>query len=142
VRLEQMVLGASRIGADIAGFVVKRETMDRLLPELRGHDKEFQEIRQQMRDATDNLVRAREGYLQAVHGLQSQPPQQVLSTIDRLQADLEQRNFMQQARVLPVLARQYRELVDGHSADMDRWTTELGQTIERLPDNSPRTPTV
>lgn len=139
VQVEQMVLNASRIAADMAGYVVKAETMEHLLQELRDHKPEFQEFRRQMRDATENLVRAREAYLQAVRVLQTQPPQQVLAAIDRLQADLNERGIRQQSRVLPVLGRQYRELVQGKAADMDRWVQELGQTIERVSPASRKT---
>jgi hypothetical protein len=136
IQIEQMVLTASRIGADIAGLMVKYETMDKLLSDLQGREEEFREFRLQMRDAANNLVRAREAYLQAVRSLQTQPTQQVLDTIERLQTDLRQRNFIQQAQVLPILGRHYRELVDGKSADMDRWVIELGQTIERVPSDN------
>lgn len=142
IQIEQMVLTASRIGADIAGLVVKYETMDKLLSDLRGQQEEFREFRLQMRNAADNLVRAREAYLQAVRNLQSQPAQQVLEAIEKLYADLKQRNFIQQAQVLPVLGRHYRELIDRKSADMDRWVSELGRTIERLPSDNRINPTV
>ncbi len=133
VQIEQLVLTASRIAADIAGFVVKQETMERLLSEFRGRDSEFLEFRQQMRDAGENLVRARESYLQAVRGLQTQPPQQVFATIERMQGELKRKEFHQQARVLPVVRDQFRELMNGKSAEMDRWVNELGKTIDRIP---------
>ena len=133
VQLEQMVLGASRIAADIAGLVVKKETAEQLLADFRDNETVFQESQRQMRDAADNLVRAREAYLLAMKGLQTQAPQQVLGTIGRLAPDLERRAFRQQARVLPVMGQQYQELVKGQSIDMDRWVSQLGMTIERIP---------
>ena len=139
MQVEQMVLNASRLAADIAGYAVKVETMEQLLNELRESRPEFQEFRRQMRDSADNLVRAREAYLQAVHALRTQPPRDVLATIDRLATDLRNRDFKQQSRVLPVLGRQYGELVQGKAADMDRWVRELSQTIDRVAPERPRT---
>lgn len=133
VQLDHTVLSASRIAADIAGLVVKAETMEQLLAKFRDRPVEFQEYRQQMKDTSENLVRAREAYKQAIEGLRAQPPQQVLAAIDRLTRDLKQRNFRQQAAVLPVMGRQYQELLNGETPDMDRWVQELGQTIPRVP---------
>ena len=141
VVLEQSVLSASRIAADIANLVVKVETMERLLPEFRNDTSRFEEIRLQHRAAADNLVRAREAYLRALQELKGQPAQQVLSTIDRLAPDLRQRNFRQQAETLPVLGKHFEELVNGRSVDMDRWVSELGRTAPRLPGYNAAAPT-
>lgn len=133
VVLEQSLLSASRIAADIAGLVVKIETMERLLPELRFDNDRFEEMRHQQRIAADNLVRAREAYLRAVQELKALPPREVLTTADRLAADLRERQFKQQADTLPVLGRHLEELLKGKSPDMDRWVTELGATVPRVP---------
>jgi prepilin-type processing-associated H-X9-DG protein len=142
VQLEQAVLNASRIAADIAGFVVKGETMEALLSEFRDRPRDFDEFRQQLKDVSDNLVRAREAYLQSVRVLQAQPPQQVLSVIEQLAADLRQRNFRQQSAVLPVMSRQLQELLAGKTPDMDRWVRELGQTVPRRPADGQQSPKV
>lgn len=135
-QLDQTVLSASRIATDIAELVVKVETMKsmRNSAELQGIPQQIQEIRQQIDNFNENLVRAREAYRQAIDGLRTHPPQQVLAAIDRLTSDLKQRNFQQQSAVLPVMGRQYQELLNGKAVDMDRWVRELGQTVPREPD--------
>jgi len=131
-QIEQMVLTASRIAADIAGFVVKREVLEGLLRDSRAAEPEFDEYRKQLRDTTDNLIRAREAYMQALRSLQTAPPQTVLTTIDRLVGELRGKDFRQQAGVLPPLGRQFRELANGKGPDMDRWVIELGASIPRV----------
>lgn len=142
VLIEKSVLSASRIAADVAGLVVKVEAMEQLLPRLRDDAVRFDEFRSQQKAAAENLVRAREAYLESVQVLKDQPAQQVLSTIDRLAADLRQRNFRQQANVLPVLGRHYEQLLNGHAVDMDRWAHELGQTIPRTSGDGSSVPNV
>lgn len=142
VVLEQSLLSASRIAADIAGLVVKIETMERLLSEFRSDNARFEEMRRQQRSAADNLVRAREAYLRAVQELKALPPRTVLATADRLAVDLRERRFKQQADTLPVLSRHLEELLKGKSPDMDRWVTELGATVPRVPGGNVRSPNV
>lgn len=142
VVLEQSLLSASRIAADIASLVVKIETMEKLLPEFRADNTRFEEIRHQQRTASDNLVRAREAYLRAMQELKALPSRDVLATADRLAADLRERRFRQQADTLPVLGRHLEELLKGKSPDMDRWVTELGATVPRVQGWNARSPNV
>jgi hypothetical protein len=132
VTITQSVLSASRIAADIGGLVVKVEAMEKLMSAYRNDTGHFEETRLQHRAAIDNLVRAREAYLRAVQDLRMQPAQEVLSTVDRLPADLRERGLKQQANTLPVLGRHLQELFSGKSADMDRWVTEIGATVPRV----------
>jgi hypothetical protein len=99
-------------------------------------------MRRQQRSAADNLVRAREAYLVAVQELKALPPREVLATADRLAADLRERRFRQQADTLPVLGRHLEELLKGKSPDLDRWVTELGATVPRVPGWNARSPNV
>jgi Calx-beta domain len=133
VAIEQSVLSASRISADMAGLVVKAEAMEKLMTLYREDAGRFKEVQLQHRAVTSNLVRAREAYLRAVQDLKSQPAQEVLSTVDRLTVDLRNRGMKQQADTLPILGRHLQELLSGRPADMDRWTGEIGATVARVP---------
>lgn len=133
VAIEQSVLSASRISADMASLVVKLEAMEKLMSLYREDAARFEEAQQQHRAVAGNLVRAREAYLRAVQDLRSQPAQEVLATVDRLTADLRSRGMKQQADTLPLLGRHLQELLNGRPADMDRWTGEIGATVARVP---------
>lgn len=133
VVIEQSVLSASRVAADVAALVVKVEAMERLMSAYRGDAEKFKEARMQHRSAADNLTRAREAYLRAMQDLRAQPPQEVLSMVDRLAGELRERRLKQQADVLPVVGRHLQELLGNKSPDMDRWIAEIGATVPRVP---------
>ena len=138
---EQSVLSASRIAADIAGFMVKRRVLIRLLASREGSQSDAKEFQQQLEDVDGNLTRARESYLQSLKDLQTFEAPVVIHAIDHLHADLEDRHFAQQSRALQVMKSQFMELSDKKSTNMDRWVEELESAVPRIDSRNPETST-
>ena len=140
-QVEQSVLSASRIAADIAGFMVKRRVLMRLLTSRQGSQSEAKEYQQQLEDVDGNLTRAREGYLQSLKDLQTFEAPVVIYAMDHLHADLEGRHFSQQSRALQIMKFQFMELSDKKSTDMDRWVQELESAVPHIDPHNPETST-
>jgi hypothetical protein len=137
VQAEQMVLSASRIAADIAGFVVKRRVLLDMVASRSAGADEVTEYKHQLMDVQDNLSRAREGYAQSLNELQKYDAALILRTMDRVREDLAQRNFAQQSRALAIVRSQFKELAGGRRMDMDRWVGELEKAVPRLEPGNP-----
>jgi hypothetical protein len=142
LQAEQAVMGASRVAADIASYMVKRRVLLDLLTARAGSDVDAKTYRQQLLEVEENLDRAREGYSQSLRDLQSYQAPVVIHAIDRLHDDLESRHFAQQSRALQVMRSQFMELADKRSMDMDRWAQELESIVPRAGgDNNPESST-
>ena len=134
LQADQMVMMASRTAADIASLAVKRQVLDELMTSRRDNLTEFRAYKAQLAEVESNLVRAREGYGQALHDLQTHQPTLVLESMDRLGEDLARRSFTQQSRAMGVMKRQYGELLQHKSMDLDRWVQDLGKIIPKAPN--------
>jgi Calx-beta domain len=138
---EQSVLSASRIAADIAGFMVKRRVLMRLVTSREGSQNDAKEFQQQLEDVDGNLIRAREGYLQSLKDLQTFEAPVVIHAIDHLHTDLEDRHFAQQSRALQIMRSHFMELSEKKSPDMDRWVEELESAVPHIDPRNPETST-
>jgi chorismate mutase len=136
---EQSVMAASRIAADIAGFMVKRGVLLDLLTERRMFRDEVAEYKQQLISNQDNLSRARESYAEAMRTLQTHQATLVMHTIDRIRDDLVKKQFGQQARAIAIMKGQFTELANRQSMDMDRWVSELEAAVPRPGEPKPKT---
>ena len=132
---EQSVMAASRTAKDIADFVVRQETLDKLLDYSRDKAEEFRQYQQSLATVNGNLSRARESYMQMLRDLKALQPAVVLGAMDREAADLARKGFDQQSQALLVMKRHYGELLASGSTDMDRWARELSQVIPRVGAN-------
>lgn len=135
---EQTVLAASRTAKDIADYVVRKETLDKLLLYRRDKIEEFRQYQQSLAAVSGNLSHARESYLQMLRDFKSQQPAVVLGAMDHIADDLQQKGFIQQAQVVALMKRQFGELLKSGSADMDRWVQELSQAVPRVDDKLKR----
>jgi len=135
---EQTVLAASRTAKDIADYVVRKETLDKLLLHRRSEVEEFRQYQQSLAVVSGNLSRARESYLQMLRDFKSQQPAVVLGAMDHVAYDLQQKGFIQQAQAVTIMKRQFGELLRNSSADMDRWAQELSQVVPRIDDKLKR----
>jgi|GEM_PF-5508879 len=135
LQAEQTVLSASRVAADIGGFMVKRRVLDELLYSNRASNAEFRAYKQQLMDVQNNLSRAREGYAQHMRSLQTFQAAIVLKAMDRISEELNQKTFDQQSQAMKVMKRQFTELLNRKSMDMDRWADELATIVPQIGSN-------
>lgn len=142
LQAEQMVMMASRTAIDIASLAVKRQVLDELMMASRDDATGFRAYKQQLADVEGNLVRAREGYAQALRDLRTHQPTLVLSTMDRLREDLARKSFVQQSRAMGVMKQQFAELLQHDTMDLDRWVQDLGKIVPRVPGSVKGTPSV
>ncbi|HVH36305.1 MAG TPA: hypothetical protein VM847_19565, partial [Tahibacter sp.] len=84
----------------------------------------------------------RERYLHELDALRQLPPGLVLDAADTIAARFERDGFAQQAGAARVMKRHLRELIDGRSAEMDRWAQELMDVIPRVGEKPRDPPTI
>jgi hypothetical protein len=141
VQAAQSVASASRIAADIGGYMVKRRVLRGLLEGHAGTDAEVKEFQEQLQEVEGNLDRAREGYAQSLHDLQTFDRTMVIHAMDDLHTNLVDRHFTQQSRAVEVMRSQFTELEDKRSMDMDRWVAELEGIVPHVGANNPESST-
>jgi len=142
LQAEQMVMMASRTAADIASLAVKHEVLDELLTGSRNDPVGFRNYKLQLAEVDGNLMRAREGYAQALRDLRTHPSVLVLDAMTRLQQDLDRREFGQQSKAVGVMKRQFGELLQHDTMDMDRWVRDLSVIVPRAPGGPSAKPSV
>lgn len=126
---ERSVMAASVVAKDVADLAVRQRVLGQLLAAARSREGEFVEYRRALGAVDENLVRARESYLQLLRELRSQQPATVLAAMDRVANDLQHRTFVQQAQAVRVMKRHFTELLGDARPDMDRWVEELSRIV-------------
>jgi hypothetical protein len=134
---EQSVRAASVVAKDIADGVVRQRTLNELLLQPRDQVGEFRQYQQLLSTVNGNLTRARESYVQMLRDLKTQQPHTVLGAMDRVAQDFNRKGFAQQGQAVLVMKRQFTELLNHGTTDMDRWAQELSMVIPRV-DGRPK----
>ena len=134
-KIEREVKVASARAADIAAAVVKLEQLKDLVEASRFDKQRYAEFRLQEDVQRGNLSQLRRAYEDHLRGLQEHPPTEVLLAMAKISEDLRRNGDAPlQASAIPVLRKQFEELLRTKSFDIDRWVIELGAIIPRLPN--------
>ena len=128
---ERSVLAASVVAKDIADAAVQKRELGQLLAAGGASAGEMDEYRRALGAVDGNLARARASYLHLLRELRTQQPSMVLGAMDRVAGDLQRRTFGQQAQAVRVMKRQFTELLNDATPDMDRWVDELSRIVPR-----------
>jgi Calx-beta domain len=128
-RVRAVVRSASRLAMDIADGMVRRKVFTELLAKSRSDPALFSVAQTRLRNAQDDLSRARESYVEALRSLRAFQPRMVFDAITVVSENQEKAGFHQQSKATGLMKGQFQEFAKDGRTYLDKWSDDLSHIV-------------